>query len=188
MSRTWSRQESHRQGIAWKVLFPTYAQFNRKILLRNSEYTEEEKEYIYKLLDLLLADKAFRFTSAHRCLFAISTKVETLLIMSHIFNNSDGTDYRVYKSESASATYVEAEPMELDMDDDGIAADDYSDIAESPAMRDSGMKSEDSSYNYSINEIINREKRIHDFIEKSIMPLFSSRTREFREENYDEDN
>lgn len=186
MSRTWSRQESHRQGIAWKVAFPNYTQFDKKILLRKRAiYTEEEKQYIYSLLDLLLADKAFRYTSLQRCLFHISTKVETLLAMSHEFNTNLGTDYRVYKSESATAIYTESADVDLDMDGDGFGNEDFSDIEETAALRDTGMKSEDSSYNYSINEIINREKRLHDFIIKDIMPLFSSRTREFREENYE---
>lgn len=180
MSRSTTRQEDFRQGISWKVAFPNSIIFKNKILLRQDIYTDEEKEYIYNLLDLLFADKVFRFTSLHRVLFHISTKVETLLIMSNQFNNNDGTDYRVYKSKSASATYVESD--EVDIDD---LAEDL-DIEETAALRDRGMKSQDESYNYSINEIINREKRIHDFIIKEIVPLFSARTLEFREENYEE--
>lgn len=175
MSRPFSRQECFRQGISWDLFAPDIETFKKNLILRN-EYTEEDFTYVYKILHNKLFDKVFRFTSINRCSSEISMKIEVIMKMIEQFNLRDGTDYRVFKTKSSTASYEEAE--ELDIDD----LETTSDLDEKRGNRESGYKSEDESYNFSINEIINREKRIHDYITKEIYPLFSARTLQFRKE------
>lgn len=178
MSRGWSKQESSDTGISWELAFPDITAFKQRLILRNT-YADNDYTYIFNILDSLLFDKVFRFTSIHRCVFHISTKVEVLLKMSEQFNTKDGTDYRVYNSNTSFATYEEEDELDID----NLNIDD--DNKERIGNRESGSKSKDESYNYSINEIINREKRIHDYITKEIIPLFSARTKHTRRENYE---
>lgn len=177
MSRRFSRQEFTGTGITWNFLFPDSENFVNKLILRN-EYKVEDKEYTFKLLNSLFFNKAFRYTNPYRCVYHISSKVEVILQMINQFDTHEGTDIRKSQSNMSFATYEE--DTELDIDNLDI----NDDIEERVGNRESGQKTEDQSINYSINEIINREKRIHDFITKEIIPLFSARQIDERKENY----
>lgn len=180
--RKWSNQEPTNTGISWKLLFPNLDSFISQIVLRNSDYTNENYTYIYKLLNTLLFDKVFRFTSTHRALYSISTRVEVLLTMNKIFMENEGTAISKTTDNESYATYEETDNLDIDnlLDND--------DIQEKIGNRESGRKSENTYIQYTVNELINREKRMYDYIEKEIIPLFSVRTRYFRKENYENKN
>lgn len=147
-------------------------------VLRN-EYEDKDYKYIYSYLNNLFNDKVFRFSSRHRVIGEFSPKLEVILTMNKVYNEHYGTEFTVFKNNRSFATYEEMESLDID----DLVND--SDIKERIGNRESGSKSLDENVRYTVNELINREKRFYDYIMKEVMPLFSARTYRERKENYE---